>query len=347
MSFSASEALWHEERMQRKQFLKRILIVGGIVVTVLAILFPLTYPINATSLPYFIYILLLLLAVFVSGAFLRADKLEISTHILLIAVSVVMFFNSFNAGIAGRAIISLIIPIAIASLLLSPRWTQVYTLLIIGLYIGLGFRGSPTITISDRIFGILIGVGIIIVIGTVLGFSSRRLRVLLNLAIERTDSLEGYQTQLEERVRERTASLQQALDEVQSSSETIRQLSVPLLPIADGVMLLALVGNISGERAKQIEQQVLTQVYERRPHTVLIDLSTIGRADDQSAQTLLRVASSLHLLGTESVLVGIHAGLAQYMVEQNIALRRLMVKRDLQQGLEYALARHKQQPQMA
>ncbi|MCS6939114.1 MAG: STAS domain-containing protein, partial [Roseiflexus sp.] len=61
------------------------------------------------------------------------------------------------------------------------------------------------------------------------------LREALNQAHERERELEALRDTLEQMVAERTASLQQTIEELRTSQETVRALSAPALPVLPGV----------------------------------------------------------------------------------------------------------------
>lgn len=270
--------------------------------------------------------------------FVRNNQLFIASHIIMWMIIVPTFATYFFVDPTSMSIVAFVIPLILTSLLLPEIWTYVYTGVVIIIYLVIQFivfkyeltPNNRTRIVSELMYFVSFGIG--------LGFSARRMKGLFGFAVENTQRLEESQANLEVRVQERTASLQAALEEVQTSSETIKQLTVPLLRIADGVLLLPLLGTITANRAEQIEQQVLNQAYADKPHTVLIDMTGISNVTPEFIQKLLKLVTSLHLLGIRSVLVGIHADLATTFIEQTNSLSNLTIKRDVQQGLAYAMS---------
>src|SRR5262245_37296492 len=115
---------------------------------------------------------------------------------------------------------------------------------------------------------------------------------------------------------------------------TILQLSAPLMPVADGILVLPLIGHIDTERASRIVEQTLDAVVQRQAETVLIDITGVSTVDAFVVDQLIKIARACQLLGTECSLVGTSAAVAPIAVELDLGLDRLRTFRDLQSALE-------------
>ena len=115
---------------------------------------------------------------------------------------------------------------------------------------------------------------------------------------------------------------------------TILQLSAPLMPVADGILVLPLIGHIDAERATRIVEQTLDAVVQRQAETVLIDITGVSTVDTFVVDQLIKIARAGQLLGTECCLVGTSAAVAQIAVQLDLGLDRLRTFRDLQSALE-------------
>ena len=82
---------------------------------------------------------------------------------------------------------------------------------------------------------------------------------------------------------------------------------------------------------------LLNRIVETRAQVVILDVTGVAGIDAQVANYLLETALSTELLGTECVITGITPEVAQTMVHLGTDLRQLVTKRDLQEGLRYAL----------
>ena len=158
---------------------------------------------------------------------------------------------------------------------------------------------------------------------------------------------------LEQRVAERTADLQQVLDTQeetlnelreaisarQTLEKTIQELSSPVLPVLDGVLVMPLIGVIDSERAALLVTALLSAIEHHRARIVLMDVTGVPLVDTQVARVLLQAADAARLLGAEPILVGIRPELAQTIVGLGLDLSSLTTQADLQSGIRYAMQR--------
>ncbi|ABX03918.1 MAG TPA: STAS domain-containing protein [Herpetosiphon sp.] len=118
--------------------------------------------------------------------------------------------------------------------------------------------------------------------------------------------------------------------------QTIRELSAPLLQIADAVMLLPLIGTVDEERASQITANVLMTISQNHATVCIIDITGIAALDYVAANSLLQLAQSARLLGTQIILCGISPDVAQILVSLGMNLACTRTTNDLQHALRLA-----------
>lgn len=143
--------------------------------------------------------------------------------------------------------------------------------------------------------------------------------------------------------RERLAlieSLRQSNAEQQHTLELLRQVSTPLIPIIEGVLIMPIVGEIDERRAGQIMETLLQGVARTAASTVLLDITGVPLVDTSVANALVLAARAVRLLGAEAILVGITPEVAQTLVGLGADLRELATRGDLQSGITYALRQH-------
>lgn len=116
--------------------------------------------------------------------------------------------------------------------------------------------------------------------------------------------------------------------------ELVSQLEVPVIAVADGVLVLPLVGALDARRTAQIETTLLNEVARRRAHTAILDITGVPVIDTATARRLLDVAQALRLLGAQPVLSGIRASVARTLVTLGIDLRGIQTFGELQTALE-------------
>ncbi|MGC8798645.1 MAG: histidine kinase [Chloroflexus aggregans] len=136
--------------------------------------------------------------------------------------------------------------------------------------------------------------------------------------------------------RERTAMQEQIIAAQQA---TLRELSTPLMPIANGVVVMPLIGVIDTTRAQQIMETLLYGVAEHRAQVAIIDITGVKVVDTQVAGALMRAAQAARMLGAQVLLTGISPEIAQTLVYIGAELRDLVTKATLQEGIDYALKR--------
>ncbi len=118
----------------------------------------------------------------------------------------------------------------------------------------------------------------------------------------------------------------------------LRELSTPLIPLADNVVVMPIIGTIDARRAQQIMETLLEGVAANQADVALLDISGVRVVDTQVADALLRVAQAAKLLGTQIVLTGIRAEVAQTIVHLGADMTGIVTRSNLQDGLRYALA---------
>jgi PAS domain S-box-containing protein len=119
----------------------------------------------------------------------------------------------------------------------------------------------------------------------------------------------------------------------------LRELSTPIVPVADDVLLMPLIGSIDSARAQQIMEVLLDGVTQRSARTAILDLSGVPTADRYVADALLRLARAVRLIGAEVVVTGIRSEMARALVELGIDLEKFLIRSTVQHGIAFAFAR--------
>lgn len=151
----------------------------------------------------------------------------------------------------------------------------------------------------------------------------------------------GIATDITERKRaeQERAALQQQI--IRTQEVMVRELSTPLIPLADGVLVMPIIGTIDSGRAQQIMQTLLTGIAGERTRIAILDITAVQIVDTQVANALLQAARAARLLGAEVVLTGIGARVAQTLVQLGADLSSVVTLSTLQSGIAYALGRRR------
>ncbi len=151
-----------------------------------------------------------------------------------------------------------------------------------------------------------------------------------------------------EQVREalvRTES--QALDVAHKADELARQndeqrrlldlvatLETPAVILAEDILLAPIIGHVDSRRAAMLTDRLLREVVEMHAHLVVLDLVGVPTVDTSVAQSLMRTAQAVRLLGCDVTITGISATVAATMTALGINLGNIHVARTPQEALE-------------
>jgi rsbT co-antagonist protein RsbR len=127
---------------------------------------------------------------------------------------------------------------------------------------------------------------------------------------------------------------------IAAQQAALRELSTPLIPLADHVVAMPLIGSIDSARAQQIVEELLTGVAANRATTAIIDITGVPIVDTQVAGALLRAAQAVELLGSRVVITGIRPEVAQTLVGIGVNLGSIVTRATLQDGIAYALRKN-------
>lgn len=163
-------------------------------------------------------------------------------------------------------------------------------------------------------------------------------------------ALRQASAELERRVAERTAELEREisvrreaeeelrlrLETIEAQRQTIQQLSTPVIQIADGLLVLPLIGTLDRDRAARIMEDVLHAIVSTRSKQVFVDLTGVPVVDMEAADHLLRLTRATQIIGAECVLVGISPQVAQSLVQLGVNMGRTRSFGTLRDGLSAA-----------
>jgi PAS domain S-box-containing protein len=126
---------------------------------------------------------------------------------------------------------------------------------------------------------------------------------------------------------------------IRTQAAALAELSTPLIPITDDVMVMPLIGTVDSRRAQQVIDSLLEGVASSRAQTAILDITGVPVVDTQVANALVRAAQSVKLLGAQVVLSGIRPEVAQTLVGLGIDLSGIVTSSTLQSGIAHAIAK--------
>ncbi|KAB8144486.1 PAS domain S-box protein [Chloroflexia bacterium SDU3-3] len=140
-------------------------------------------------------------------------------------------------------------------------------------------------------------------------------------------------TDLSERKRTELERAQMQEQIIAGQKLALAELSTPLIPISDDVLVMPLIGTIDSQRAQQIIQSLLEGVEHNHTRVAILDITGVPVVDTQVAKSLIVAAEGVELLGAQVVLTGIRPEVAQTLVGLGIDLSAITTYSSLQIGV--------------
>jgi rsbT co-antagonist protein RsbR len=139
----------------------------------------------------------------------------------------------------------------------------------------------------------------------------------------------------------RAEQTRRALEEevMAAQDAALRELGTPLVPIADGVVAMPLVGAIDEARAARMLEVLLEGIARERAGVAILDITGVREMDTTAAGGLLAAAHAARLLGAEVVLTGVQPAVAQALVGIDARLGSIATRATLAEGLAFAFGR--------
>lgn len=120
---------------------------------------------------------------------------------------------------------------------------------------------------------------------------------------------------------------------------SLDDLSTPVLELWDEVLAVPVVGLLDTQRSARMNDRVLDELSARRARFVILDLTGVELVDTSTADRLIKLASSVRLLGAECVISGIQPAVAQTLVSLGVELDELVTRHNLEHALAWCLRR--------
>jgi rsbT co-antagonist protein RsbR len=123
---------------------------------------------------------------------------------------------------------------------------------------------------------------------------------------------------------------------ISEQQEALRELSTPVLQFRERLLLLPIIGVLDSDRARQLTEQLLGSIQEKRARVVVIDITGVATVDETVANHLVQTVEASRLMGASTILTGLSSEIAQTLVDLGVDLSMMQTVGDLQGGLEEA-----------
>jgi len=131
------------------------------------------------------------------------------------------------------------------------------------------------------------------------------------------------------------AKLQEEI--IQAQQQAIQDLSTPVIPILDEIIIMPLVGSIDSIRAREITRSLLAGISRHKANIVIVDITGVPLIDTGVAAYLTKAIQAAHLKGAVTIVTGISEAVAETIVDLGIDWSEITTLSDLQTGLLIAL----------
>jgi len=123
---------------------------------------------------------------------------------------------------------------------------------------------------------------------------------------------------------------------IRQQQDAIRELSTPVLPVRERLLVLPIIGVLDAERARQLTEQLLAGIRTHRAKVVVMDITGAPDIDETVANHLVQTVDASRLMGARVIITGLSPKIAQTLVTIGVDLSKMDTIGDLQGGLEEA-----------
>jgi len=121
---------------------------------------------------------------------------------------------------------------------------------------------------------------------------------------------------------------------IATQQESIRKLSMPILQVRDQLLIAPLVGALDARRARELTENLLVAIRDRRARGVVLDITGVPEVDTATAGYLIQACDAAQLMGAKIVITGISSEIAQALVALGTRLPVTHTLGDLQEGVD-------------
>ena len=136
------------------------------------------------------------------------------------------------------------------------------------------------------------------------------------------------------------AALQHAIESDNKRQEldrTLTEMSTPVTPIWDEILLLPLVGVVDSTRTDDVMRKSLAKINESEARIFILDISGVPMVDTAVANQLIKITKATRLMGCETIISGLSPSIAQTMVDLGVEVGQIRTTATLRDALKAGL----------
>ncbi len=124
---------------------------------------------------------------------------------------------------------------------------------------------------------------------------------------------------------------------IEAQKQTLQELSTPIIPIMERIIVMPLIGIIDTMRARDITRSLLAGIREHRARVVILDITGVPIVDSGVAGYLNKTIQAARLKGARTIITGISDAVAETIVDLGIDWSGIETLSSLRTGLVIAL----------
>ncbi|MCP4541232.1 MAG: STAS domain-containing protein [Chloroflexi bacterium] len=124
---------------------------------------------------------------------------------------------------------------------------------------------------------------------------------------------------------------------VKAQNRALQELSTPIIPIMDRIIVMPLIGSIDSMRTRDIMRTLLAGIRTHRAKVVILDITGVPVVDSGVANHLSKTIQAARLKGTRTIVTGISDAVAEIIVDLGLDWSSIETLSGLQTGLIVAL----------
>lgn len=163
-----------------------------------------------------------------------------------------------------------------------------------------------------------------------------RLSVQFGLTVtENAKAARGIDAILDASLTETFFAFERLSERYQAEAQTqLLDLSAPIVPVLDDVVVLPFIGVIDSYRIAHIMDNVIPRIAEMNVNHVIADFSGVLTIDAHIAQSIQQMGSILQLMGIHIIIAGLRPDLVQTIVHSGIDMLETDAYATVKQALE-------------
>lgn len=126
-------------------------------------------------------------------------------------------------------------------------------------------------------------------------------------------------------------------EKISSGTKALIEMSTPVTPIWEGILLLPLLGVLDSARTQDIMDKTLNKISETRAKVFVMDISGVGSMDTAVANQLIKITKATQLMGCETIVSGVSPAIARTLVELGVNVGEVRTTATLRDSFELAL----------